>query len=165
MFRYQPKTCRKAHASDWRWRSSGESDCFLLAPRTGLHKTMRPTAWARRRQHVSRATPWRSRDPPSRRRGSLRAATTKAAAARIGYSESTLEKLRHTGDGPPFLRLGGPRNVVDLDAWARSRRFGTTSEYETILRHVNGDGGIGLASAGLKSSGASRKRWRGPIGT
>jgi len=31
---------------------------------------------------------------------------TRAAADYIGYSESTLEKKRLTGDGPPFIRLG-----------------------------------------------------------
>jgi predicted DNA-binding transcriptional regulator AlpA len=58
--------------------------------------------------------------------------TSKAAADRLGLSESTLEKLRHKGGGPPFLRLSGRRiayDVVDLDAWARAKRFGSTSEY------------------------------------
>jgi len=31
---------------------------------------------------------------------------TPAAADYLGYAESTLEKKRLTGDGPPFIRLG-----------------------------------------------------------
>lgn len=55
---------------------------------------------------------------------------TKAAAEYIGYSESTLEKKRCSGDGPPFIRLG--RAVVydtrDLDAWLAEHRVRSTSE-------------------------------------
>jgi predicted DNA-binding transcriptional regulator AlpA len=54
---------------------------------------------------------------------------TPAAAEYLGYSESTLEKKRLTGDGPPFIRLG--RAVVydtrDLDAWLAARRASSTS--------------------------------------
>ena len=63
--------------------------------------------------------------------------STKAAAARIGYSESPLEKLRHTGGGPPFCRLGEGRigagrvvyDTVTLDEWVRSKQVRSTSEY------------------------------------
>lgn len=57
--------------------------------------------------------------------------STKAAAARIGYSESTLEKLRCAGGGPPFIRTGGriTYDVEDLDAWMRKHRFESTSQY------------------------------------
>ena len=55
---------------------------------------------------------------------------TPAAADYLGYSESTLEKKRVTGDGPPFIRLG--RSIVydtrDLDAWLAERRATSTSE-------------------------------------
>jgi predicted DNA-binding transcriptional regulator AlpA len=55
---------------------------------------------------------------------------TRAAAAYLGYSESTLEKKRVTGEGPPFIRLG--RAVVydtrDLDAWLGARRATSTSD-------------------------------------
>ena len=55
---------------------------------------------------------------------------TPAAADYLGYSESTLEKKRLTGDGPPFIRLG--RTIVydtrDLDAWLLTRRARSTSE-------------------------------------
>lgn len=59
--------------------------------------------------------------------------STKAAAERLGYSESTLEKYRHTGDGPPYLKIGKGRiayDVTELDRWARSRSFRSTSEYK-----------------------------------
>ena len=55
---------------------------------------------------------------------------TPAAADYLGYSESTLEKKRLTGEGPPFIRLG--RAIVydtrDLDAWLAARRARSTSE-------------------------------------
>jgi predicted DNA-binding transcriptional regulator AlpA len=55
---------------------------------------------------------------------------TPAAADYLGYAESTLEKKRLTGDGPPFIRLG--RVIVydtrDLDAWLAERRAYSTSE-------------------------------------
>jgi predicted DNA-binding transcriptional regulator AlpA len=54
---------------------------------------------------------------------------TPAAADYLGYSESTLEKKRLTGDGPPFIRLG--RAIVydtrDLDRWLGERRTHSTS--------------------------------------
>jgi predicted DNA-binding transcriptional regulator AlpA len=58
---------------------------------------------------------------------------TPAAADYVGYSESTLEKKRLTGGGPPFIRLG--RAIVydtrDLDAWLAARRAHSTSEHPT----------------------------------
>jgi hypothetical protein len=55
---------------------------------------------------------------------------TPAAADHLGYSESTPEKKRITGDGAPFIRLG--RAIVydtrDLDAWLASRRATGTSD-------------------------------------
>jgi predicted DNA-binding transcriptional regulator AlpA len=55
---------------------------------------------------------------------------TPAAANYLGYAESTLEKKRVTGNGPPFIRLG--RVIVydtrDLDSWLASRRRRSTSE-------------------------------------
>jgi predicted DNA-binding transcriptional regulator AlpA len=55
---------------------------------------------------------------------------TSLAAPYVGYSESTLEKKRLTGEGPPFIRLG--RTIVydtrDLVAWLASRRATSTSD-------------------------------------
>ena len=55
---------------------------------------------------------------------------TSQAAEYIGLAKSTLEKLRLTGGGPVFSKLG--RTVVydrtDLDAWVASRRRESTSD-------------------------------------
>ena len=63
---------------------------------------------------------------------SSRRLRTKAAADYLGYSESTLEKKRLTGNGPPFIRLGVRGAIVydtrDLDAWLADRRVSSTSE-------------------------------------
>ncbi len=51
---------------------------------------------------------------------------------RTGISESTLEKKRLNGSGPPFVRLGR-RSIgyikSDVDAWLLARRCKSTSEY------------------------------------
>lgn len=51
------------------------------------------------------------------------------AAQYLGLSASTLNKLRLTGDGPPYYKLS--RRVVyrqsDLDAWLESHRRYSTS--------------------------------------
>lgn len=53
-----------------------------------------------------------------------------AAAAHLGLSASTLNKLRVFGGGPVFLKLG--RRVVydpaDLDTWLASKRRTSTSD-------------------------------------
>ena len=55
---------------------------------------------------------------------------TSAAADYCGSSKSTFEKLRLTGGGPVFIKLG--RTVVygvdDLDAWLEKHRRHSTSE-------------------------------------
>lgn len=60
----------------------------------------------------------------------LDAFDTEQAARRLGLSVSTLEKLRVTGGGPAYLKLG--RRVVyqasDLDAWKVARRTHSTSQ-------------------------------------
>ena len=71
------------------------------------------------------APPPHSRAPPSRY---LR---TKAAAAYLKLSTSTLAKMRLRGDGPPYSKAG-PKIVVydiaDLDAYLADRRRRSTSE-------------------------------------
>jgi predicted DNA-binding transcriptional regulator AlpA len=53
------------------------------------------------------------------------------AAIYTGYSESTLEKKRLTGEGPPFIKLSDSGRIVydtrDLDAWLAARRVMSTS--------------------------------------
>lgn len=55
---------------------------------------------------------------------------TAEAAAYTGISKSTLEKLRVTGGGCPYIRIG--RIVLydpdDLDAWLAAHRRKSTSE-------------------------------------
>ncbi|KAB2671129.1 helix-turn-helix domain-containing protein [Ochrobactrum sp. LMG 5442] len=54
----------------------------------------------------------------------------KQAAAYLGLSKSTMDKLRHFGGGPRYFKLG--RTVVydtaDLDAWRNERA--TTSTWD-----------------------------------
>ena len=55
---------------------------------------------------------------------------TKEAAAYLGLSWKTLEKLRVTGKGPPYAKAG--RRVIydrhDLDEWVAERKRGFTGE-------------------------------------
>lgn len=56
---------------------------------------------------------------------------TRQAAAYTGLAESTLEKMRLSGDGPRFLKLTARAvayHVRDLDAWLESRRRRSTSD-------------------------------------
>lgn len=57
--------------------------------------------------------------------------TTKQAAEALNVSCSLLEKLRVSGDGPPYYKIG-PRRVLyarkDLDDWISARRRQSTSE-------------------------------------
>ena len=62
---------------------------------------------------------------------SRRILRTPEAAAYLGLAKSTLEKRRLTGEGPPFVRLGGRAigyEREELDAWLASRRVASTSE-------------------------------------
>jgi len=64
---------------------------------------------------------------------SRRMLSVQEAAARVGLSKSSLNKLRVYGGGPAFLKLG--RSVRydphDLDAWLASHRRGSTSEQDS----------------------------------
>lgn len=55
---------------------------------------------------------------------------TAEAAARLGLAVSTVEKLRLTGDGPKYLKLGrAVRYRVDtIDAWLSAREVSSTSQ-------------------------------------
>ena len=54
----------------------------------------------------------------------------KEAASYIRLSKPTLERLRLTGDGPPYAKLGKAVRYrrADLDAWLESRLIRSTSE-------------------------------------
>lgn len=64
---------------------------------------------------------------PVRHRRRLR---TREAAAYVGLSPSTLEKLRLTGTGPLYSKLGKVvvYDPIDLDAWADARKRTSTSD-------------------------------------
>ena len=55
---------------------------------------------------------------------------TPEAASYIRLSKPTMERLRLTGDGPPYAKLGKAVRYrrVDLDAWLESRLTRSTSE-------------------------------------
>ena len=59
---------------------------------------------------------------------------TKEAANYLAMAKSTLEKKRLTGHGPKFIKMG--RSVVydvhDLDEWAESQKFSSTSEFRRV---------------------------------
>lgn len=63
--------------------------------------------------------------------------TTKEAAVVVRLSPRTLERLRLTGDGPKYLKLGGPKKKrgrilyrrADLLEWMQRAEFCSTSEY------------------------------------
>jgi predicted DNA-binding transcriptional regulator AlpA len=57
---------------------------------------------------------------------------TPAAAARLGLSPATLEKMRVRGDGPRFVRLSRKHityAAAALDDWAQEREYQSTREY------------------------------------
>jgi hypothetical protein len=60
--------------------------------------------------------------------------TTEQAAARLGLAVGTLAKMRVSGEGPPFHKVG--RRVMysepDLVAWINARRRRSTSDPGTI---------------------------------
>jgi predicted DNA-binding transcriptional regulator AlpA len=58
---------------------------------------------------------------------------TASAAAITGLSASTLNKLRCTGGGPAFLKLGRAvrYKLDDLEDWLDSQRVRSTSEIAT----------------------------------
>ncbi|HZV10058.1 MAG TPA: helix-turn-helix domain-containing protein [Novosphingobium sp.] len=57
---------------------------------------------------------------------------TSEAARYLGVSDSTLEKLRLSGNGPRYLRIAGRSiryRAADLDAWAEAGACQSTSQY------------------------------------
>lgn len=52
----------------------------------------------------------------------------KQAAAYLGLSKSTMDKLRHFGGGPRYFKLGRSviYDVADLDAWRNDRAATST---------------------------------------
>ena len=61
---------------------------------------------------------------------------TADAARFLGLGESTLEKLRLTGGGPVFSKLGRAviYGLLDLEQWAADRAVRSTSEADQQRR-------------------------------
>jgi hypothetical protein len=78
---------------------------------------------------------------------------TPKAAAYLALSPSTLAKMRLTGDGPAYSKLG--RIVVyeisDLDEYADARRRHSTSDPATVLEPVSNGSRPSPAKADQKS--------------
>jgi len=55
---------------------------------------------------------------------------TKEAASYVRLGKPTLDRLRISGGGPRFAKLGGAVRYrkADLDAWLESRLLSSTSE-------------------------------------
>jgi predicted DNA-binding transcriptional regulator AlpA len=65
-----------------------------------------------------------------------RTLTVRDAAAHLGLSISTLNKLRCTGCGPVYFKLGRAvrYDPHDLDQWLAAHRVGSTSETKLSSR-------------------------------
>lgn len=75
----------------------------------------------------------------------------KAAAERLGIHESMLAKLRMTGDGPPFFRIGGSiiYTQTELDEWFVSKRAtGTLNDGRKASGRRRVSGGAQHSGAG-----------------
>lgn len=59
--------------------------------------------------------------------------STYEAAKYLGLGKSTLDKLRLSGDGPVFIKVG--RRVIydpaDLDVWSKRHKRSSTSQVTT----------------------------------
>lgn len=70
-------------------------------------------------------------DNPRVSRGIPTALTTGQAATYTGLAAPTLEKLRCSGGGPPFIRYSRRAvryRLADLDVWMAARLVGSTSQ-------------------------------------
>lgn len=59
--------------------------------------------------------------------------TVEQAADYLCVSKNYLDKLRVSGMGPPFIRLGRRKvlyRTSDLDRWVEERIYASTSQYE-----------------------------------
>jgi len=59
---------------------------------------------------------------------------TRGAAAYLDFSASYLVKLRLTGGGPRFIKIGKAvrYRLADMDAFADARSHASTSEYGNV---------------------------------
>ena len=56
--------------------------------------------------------------------------TTREAASVLRMSVRTLDRYRVTGEGPPFMKLGGRIRYLrsDIDRWAQAKKRLSTSD-------------------------------------
>lgn len=56
------------------------------------------------------------------------------AAKHLGISEGTLARMRVSGGGPQYIKLGGKifYDTRDLDRWIESNKFNSTADYATV---------------------------------
>lgn len=70
----------------------------------------------------------------------MKSIRVKEAAAHLGLSKSTLDKLRHFGGGPRYFKLGRAvvYDVADLDAWRNERA--AVSTWQAANSNIPGKG-------------------------
>lgn len=83
--------------------------------------------------------------------------TTNQAGTYVGLSRRTLEKMRTTGDGPPYRKHGRyiRYHVADLEAWSASRRKNSTSEEDSFARSARP-----VTAKPRRASGSPRGKYR-----
>jgi predicted DNA-binding transcriptional regulator AlpA len=64
--------------------------------------------------------------------------TVQETAAHLAVSKSWLDKRRHDGNGPAYLKLGRRvvYDIIDLENWAASNRRRHTSESTGLQRAI-----------------------------
>ncbi len=101
-----------------------QADLFGGAPPPAPKKTRTTAKTARAVSPASRTTP-KAQSPDS-------LLNVRQAAARLGLSKSTLDKMRGAGKGPRYIKSTDRAvryDPADLDAWISARRScGTTSD-------------------------------------
>lgn len=114
---------KRTGARQDRSRAPGQPDLFS-AP-TSLHSTASSSTPKDRERSRKPKPPQIIPRPPN---GLLR---VREAAARLGLSKSTLDKMRCDGRGPRFVKITGKivgYDPADLDAYAEARKRRSTSE-------------------------------------
>ena len=114
---------RRAGPKHERTRANGQGDLFS-APTAPNGAAASSAAVGRERQRKLKPSPIVPRPP----NGLLR---VREAAARLGLSKSTLDKMRCDGRGPRFVKITGKivgYDPADLDAYAEARKRQSTTD-------------------------------------
>ena len=107
----------------------GQTDLFGAATAQAPRKKARPAP----RAHPQFAQTPSPPPPSSAAKGALANGllNVRQAAARLGLSKSTLDKMRCAGKGPRFIKSTDRAvryDPMDLDAWIEARRRSSTGE-------------------------------------